>query len=100
MELYPGGRLELILRGCLNGSRRWGTFREVHAPHHLAFTWTSDGLGLGGQETRVTVDISGGDDGSTLTLVQEGLPDESTLETNRRAWEELLESLEGLLANP
>ena len=96
VDLFPGGHLELVLRDGREGNRRWGQFREVHAPDHLIFTLTSDGPALSGQVTRVTVDIDGTGQESTLTLTHDGLPDE-TVELNRERWEELLESLAGFL---
>jgi uncharacterized protein YndB with AHSA1/START domain len=96
VDLFPGGHLELVLRDGLDGNRRWGRFREVHAPDHLTFTLTSDGPRLRGQVTYVTVDIDGTDQESTLTLIHDGLPDD-TADLNRERWEELLESLAGVL---
>lgn len=96
VDLFPGGNLELVLRAGGEGNRRWGQFREVHAPDHLIFTLTSDGPALRGRVTRVTVDIDGTDQEATLTLIHDGLPDDA-VETNRVRWEELLESLAGML---
>ena len=98
VDLFPGGHLELVLLAGPNGSRRWGTFRQVHAPDRLAFTWTADGLGLEGTSTSVTVVIEGGETEATLTLTHEGLPDPEARQANLKAWEELLESLEGFLS--
>ena len=99
LDLFVGGRIELIKRGA-GASRRWGTFREVHAPGHLQFTWASDDLSLPSEMSRVTVDIEGNEHESTLTLTQEGLPDAESCEQSRALWEELLESLEAFLLDP
>lgn len=96
VDLFPGGQLELVLRDGLDGNRRWGRFHEVRAPDHLTFTLTSDSPRLRGRETRVTVNIDGTDQESTLTLIHDGLPDD-TADLNRERWEELLESLAGVL---
>ncbi len=97
IELYPGGAWELILRSGPGRSKRWGVFREVHAPDHLTFTWVTDAPGLEGVPTRVTLDIDGSESEATLTLTHAGLPEEEH-ETSRVEWTELLESLEDYLA--
>jgi uncharacterized protein YndB with AHSA1/START domain len=91
-----GGARKATKSVRVDGNRRWGRFREVHAPDHLTFTLTSDGPRLRGQVTYVTVDIDGTDQESTLTLIHDGLPDD-TADLNRERWEELLESLAGVL---
>ena len=98
VDLFPGGQLELIQRGGLFNQRsRWGRFHEVHAPRRLCFTLTSNEPSLRGADTRVTVDIDGSPQESTLTLTQEGFPDEAARDASRATWETLLDRLEKAL---
>lgn len=96
VDLFPGGRWELVLVDGPEGSKRCGTFREIHPPGHLVFTWTSNAPDVDGVATVVTVDIEDADSGVTVTLRHEGLPD-GGCDARRQEWCRLLESLEGFL---
>lgn len=96
VELFPGGRWELSLRAGIDGDRRWGTYREVHVPDRLVFTWTTNAPPFEGAATEVTVDIEGGEFGSTVVLTHTGLPD-AERDARRAAWSRLLEDLKGFL---
>jgi uncharacterized protein YndB with AHSA1/START domain len=73
-----------------------GRYLEMAEPHRLRFTWQWDGEDA---QTLVTIDLSGVDGATGLTLWHEGFADDEDRDRHITGWTECLDRLPHFLAN-
>src|SRR5262249_10886522 len=72
-----------------------GTYDEIDPPHRLRFTWQWDGET---EQTAVSIDLSGVDGGTAVTLIHEGFADEVSRDNHIQGWSDCLDRLPEYLA--
>jgi len=86
-----GGRFRIVMREPGTDYLHTGEYRELARPRRLVLTWVSEATR--GLPTTVTVELKPHGAGETeLTLVHEGLPEE-TAERYTDGWGQILEKL-------
>lgn len=73
-----------------------GTFREVHPPGRLAFTWAWEGKDMG--ETLVTLEFQDRGDSTNLVLTRELFPTQEMRDEHAKGWGGCLSRLAQLVA--
>jgi uncharacterized protein YndB with AHSA1/START domain len=74
-----------------SGTAHYGRFTEVSRPGRLAHTWVSPYTG--GQESQVTVTFVAQGEGTKMTLVHAGLPDDEGGRAHEEGWNYFLDKL-------
>lgn len=92
-----GGRFRIVMKGPDCDHEHTGEYLVLDRPHRLVFTWIS--AETHGRATTVSVEIRAHGAGRTeLTLIHEGLPDETAADRHRHGWGDILEKLGGHLS--
>lgn len=91
-DVRPGGRFSVVFR-LLNGDEHnpTGIYQEVVPEKKLVFTW--DLPGTSERKSLVTFQLEPLDDGTSLTLTHEYLPDEEARTSHEKGWNGLLDKL-------
>jgi uncharacterized protein YndB with AHSA1/START domain len=94
LDPRPGGLYRVWMEA---GAIARGTYVEVEAPKRIVFTWGWEGNDAvpPGSTTVITLRADG--DGTILTLLHSGLPDEATVALHRSGWELFSQRLEALV---
>jgi uncharacterized protein YndB with AHSA1/START domain len=88
-----GGRFRIVMKGPDCDHEHTGEYLVLERPRRLVFTWTS--AATQGRATTVSVElVARGPDETELTLLHEGLPDETAAERHRSGWGDILRKLE------
>jgi uncharacterized protein YndB with AHSA1/START domain len=97
-DVRPGGRFSILFR-LLNGDEHnlTGIYQEVVPGKKLVFTW--EWPGRPERVTRVTFLLESIDNGTELTLIHEGLPDQQARDSHERGWSGFLRKLSGFLGD-
>lgn len=101
----PGGQLRIDMQGAVEGQdisgRATGTYQEVAPGKRLRFTWTwrQDATGRSGEETVITADFAGRDDGTEVRLTHDRFLDRATWEGYAIGWGHCFEKLARLFEN-
>jgi uncharacterized protein YndB with AHSA1/START domain len=92
VDARVGGRFRIVMKGPDCDHEHTGEYLVVERPRRLVFTWISEATG--GRPTTVTVElVRRGPRETELTLVHEGLPDETAAERHRSGWGGILQKL-------
>ncbi|MGI9494146.1 MAG: SRPBCC family protein [Geminicoccaceae bacterium] len=75
-----------------------GVYREISAPHRLAFTWAWEREGERGHETIVTIDLAEDGDGTELNFVQEIFESEEMRDSHQGGWQSSFDCLVAAIA--
>jgi uncharacterized protein YndB with AHSA1/START domain len=67
-----------------------GTFKEIHPPEKLVYTWAWEGIPL---ETLVTLEFREIEGDTEVILTQEAFPDDDSVEQHNIGWTQQLERL-------
>lgn len=94
LDVREGGTYTIVMINEDRTIEHTGVYREVERPRRLVFTWSAAHLPT---ETVVTLTFEAVEDGTRLTLVHEGLPDEGSVEGHTQGWMAILGSLEETL---
>ena len=88
-----GGRFRIVMARDGTDVLHQGTYREIHRPSRLVFTWSSPATGH--RDSLVTVTFEPLESGSTMVeLHQVGLPDEESRAGHTEGWSDTLAELE------
>jgi uncharacterized protein YndB with AHSA1/START domain len=69
LDVRPGGRWRVVLRGAANSVAMSGAYRIVEPPRRLVFSWAwEDPSGARGHDTEVTVNFEAAPGGTRLVL--------------------------------
>jgi uncharacterized protein YndB with AHSA1/START domain len=85
----PGGRFRVVMVGEDTEIEHVGRYLELEPGRRLRFTWRSP---YTGGDSVVTVELEPAGDGTRLTLVHDGLPDEHR-ESHTGGWGQILDLL-------
>jgi uncharacterized protein YndB with AHSA1/START domain len=92
VDARVGGRFRIVMKGTDCDHEHTGEYLALERPHKLVFTWIS--TETRGRATTVSVTIRAQGAGrSELTLIHEGLPDETAVDKHRHGWGDILEKL-------
>ncbi|MCF0050823.1 SRPBCC domain-containing protein [Dyadobacter sp. LJ53] len=78
----------------------YGRFLTVRENEKIELTWVTGEGGTEGAETVVTVDLSGLDNGTFLSLTHAGFASESSRNNHQDAWPVVLAQLEERMSRP
>jgi uncharacterized protein YndB with AHSA1/START domain len=93
VDLRPGGRYRVDSPGADMAAS--GEYTSIDAPKRLAFTWQWDGEA---DQTTVTIDFIGTDEGTELVLTHDGFRDDAERDMHVKGWSDCLDRLPGWLA--
>jgi uncharacterized protein YndB with AHSA1/START domain len=85
----PGGRFRVVMLGENTEIEHVGQYLELDPGRRLRFTWRSP---YTGGDSVVTVELEPARDGTRLTLVHDGLPDEHR-RSHAGGWGQILDLL-------
>lgn len=103
-DVAVGGRYEMLIQSPDNNTiKHFGEYVEINAPERLVFTWVLEDQACQGSQdqhatTLVTLDFKTVDNGTSLTLTHEKLPDQAAYNGHKFGWESSFEALATLLA--
>ena len=103
VDLKVGGSYVIGMRNRETGEDHVtrGTYKEVHPPERLVFTWLWDGQNPDTHRTLVTLDFreTGAENEKTeITLKHEGFPDQNMCDQHHQGWEGCFAGLDGFIA--
>ena len=99
-EGRPGGRLDLRLRSSNGIFHLHGEVRDVIAPERLVMHWRWDKdfpIMPGPGETLVTIEFSEEQEGATLAITHESLPNMAARDAFERGWNRCLDGIAALI---
>jgi uncharacterized protein YndB with AHSA1/START domain len=76
----------------------YGRFLRLEPNRLVEMTWVTGTPGTGGAETVVTIEFTPDNDGTRVTLVHAGFPDEATRSGHEQAWPLVLNHLDERMA--
>ena len=88
VDARVGGSFLVVMASGRGESDHRGRYVEISRPERLRFTWASPATD--GAETDVTVTFESADDGTRVTLVQVGLPNELAARRHESGWQSIL----------
>jgi uncharacterized protein YndB with AHSA1/START domain len=94
-DVREGGRYRLEIKspdGTLHVVA--GTYRLVHPPEKLVYTWRWQQGGVGDTETLVTIDLHEKNEQTELVLTHERFPDEEVQQKHQEGWNSCLDRLQ------
>ena len=95
--LRVGGRFRIVMQGPDCDHEHTGEYLVLDRPRRLVLTWTS--AETHGRATTLSVELrSLGGERTELTLVHEGLPDDTAAGRHRSGWGDILEKLAAALS--
>jgi len=96
-DLRPGGRFSIVFQ-MLDGKtyNPSGVYREIVTDEKLVLTW--EWPGMQERESLVTFRLRPIGEGTELTLVHEGLPEE-VVDSHEKGWGSLLDKLDRFLGD-
>ncbi|MGA7808202.1 SRPBCC family protein [Bradyrhizobium sp.] len=87
LDVRPGGRWRIILRGADCWMAASGVYRIVEPPHRLVLTWAwEDTAGTRGHETEVVVTFDAAPGGTRLLLVQQQFENQQACDNHHLGW--------------
>ncbi|MEZ4415916.1 MAG: SRPBCC domain-containing protein [Gemmatimonadota bacterium] len=98
VDLRVGGGYEIRMRGDEERYTAYGTYRVVHRPHRLVYTWDwrEEAHRMG--ETLVTVEFVASGEGTEVTVTHERFPSVEARDGHQFGWTSCLDRFERLLA--
>jgi len=86
-----GGRFRIVMRAGDRDIPHEGEYRVIERPTRLVFTWTSEPAG---KDTLVSIVFTPLTDGETrVSLTHDRFASESSRDSHRRGWGEILDAL-------
>jgi uncharacterized protein YndB with AHSA1/START domain len=99
LEVRPGGRWRILLRGADGWIAASGAYRIVEPPRRLVFSWAwEDAAGIRGHETEIVVTFEPAPGGTRLVLVQQHFDNEQTRDNHHRGWSASLDRIAAIAA--
>jgi uncharacterized protein YndB with AHSA1/START domain len=95
VDARVGGGFRVVMASERDEFDHHGQYLEIRRPERLRFTWTSPATS--GKVTDVTVTFEAIDEGTRLTLVHVGLPDETAAARHRGGWQSILRKCQDAL---
>ena len=93
VDFRVGGRFRITMVGEREYTQH-GEYLEIEPDARIVFTWISEWMPPGEQETLVSVSLSPvGGDATRLLLVHESLPESNAYEGHEGGWTHILEDL-------
>jgi len=98
-DVSVGGKYEITIQSPdKNTIKHFGEYIEVDSPHNLVFTWILQNQECAGSEnqqatTLVSLLFMETDEGTSLTLTHEQLPDQAAYNGHQFGWQSSLDSL-------
>ena len=90
-----GGAFRIVMADDRGACEHRGRYVEIRRPERLQFTWSS--AATGGADTDVTITFEPVPEGTKVTLVHLGLPDETTAQRHEGGWRSILAKCGGAL---
>jgi uncharacterized protein YndB with AHSA1/START domain len=88
VDARVGGSFHVVMASERGRSDHRGRYVEIERPERLRFTWMS--AATGGAETMVTVTFEAVDEGTRLTLIHVGLPDDTAVARHESSWQSIV----------
>ncbi|HKB12564.1 MAG TPA: SRPBCC domain-containing protein [Vicinamibacterales bacterium] len=89
IDAREGGQFRVVMASDRGEYDHRGQYLEIARPERLRFTWTS--AATHGLATDVTVIFEEIDDGTRVTLVHTGLPDQTAATEYAKGWQSILQ---------
>jgi uncharacterized protein YndB with AHSA1/START domain len=87
LEVRPGGRWRIVLRGSSNSVAMSGIYRIVEPPRLLVFSWAwEDAGGARGHDTEVTVNFEPAPGGTRLVLEHRNFQNSQARDRHDAGW--------------
>jgi glutathione S-transferase len=88
VDARVGGSFHVVMASERGRSDHRGRYVEIEPPERLRFTWMS--AATGGAATMVTVTFEAVDEGTRLTLIHVGLPDDTAVARHESGWQSIV----------
>jgi uncharacterized protein YndB with AHSA1/START domain len=99
LEVKPGGRWRIVLRGSANSVAMSGIYRIVEPPRLLVFSWAwEDAGGARGHDTEVTVNFEATPGGTRLVLEHRNFQNSQARDRHDAGWTTSLARLADIAA--